>query len=255
MPRKWGQHFLRHKDLSEKIVSFADIRDTDTVLEIGPGKGILTEAIYKKTKKIFAIEVDKELSLYIKNKFPDINVINADVLKIELLSYINDDFKIISNLPYKISSPFILNLIEKWRKKVEIAVVLLQKELAERLIAKEGSKKYSPIGIYLRVYFEPEIKFHLSPGNFIPPPKVNSSLLVIKRRKEPFYSVKNPEEYKKFLSKLFSQRRKLIKNNLLKEECEIIKKSSLKELLSKRAEQVEEKLLFELYRVVKNGAG
>ncbi len=252
MPRKWGQHFLRFKKLSEKIVSFGEIKEDDTVLEIGPGRGILTEEIYKKTKNIIAVEVDKKLYEEIKSKYPDIKVINADVLKIDIFEYIKRNFKIISNLPYKISSPFVLSLIEKWKDKVLKSVVLLQKELAERLVFECGSKKYSPLGIYLRIFFTPRIMFHLSPGNFNPPPKVDSSVVVIDKRKTPLIPIKNPREIKNFLDKIFSQRRKVLKNNLTKEEVKILADNvRFREFLRKRAEELPEETIFEIFFYLK----
>ncbi len=252
MPRKWGQHFLRFKTLSEKIVSFGELKEDDTVLEIGPGRGILTEEIYKRTKNIIAVEVDKNLYEEIKIKYPDIKIVNADILKIDIFEYINGDFKIISNLPYKISSPFVLNLIEKWKDRVLKSVVLLQKELAERLVFKCGSKKYSPLGIYLRIFFEPKILFHLSPGNFNPPPKVDSSVVLIDKRKTPLIPIENPREIKNFLDKIFSQRRKVLKNNLTKEEVKILNESEkFKEFLRKRAEEIPEETIFEIFFYLK----
>ncbi len=158
----------------------------------------------------------------------------------------NKKFKIVSNLPYKISSPTLLKIF-KYRETFEEAVIVIQKELAERIISKENSKKYSPLSILMQIFFDIKIAFHLSPGSFNPPPQVDSSALVIKKRAVPLIDVKEPENFKSFLDRLFNQRRKKLRNNLLEKELYILRENKL---IEKRAEQLTIEELFSLYRRV-----
>ncbi len=244
MGRHWGQHFFWNKGLAEKIVNLIEIKDGDFVIEIGPGKGILTEFILKRTKNLIAIEIDQKLIIELRKKFPEIRIMEGDFLKIDLEQILNKNFKIVSNLPYKISSPTLLKIFE-YRKTFEEAVIVIQKELAERIISKENSKKYSPLSILMQIFFDIKIAFHLSPGSFNPPPQVDSSALVIKKRAVPLINIKEPENFKSFLDRIFNQRRKKLKNNLLEKELVRLKESKL---IEKRAEQLSINELFELYR-------
>ncbi len=246
MGRHWGQHFFWNKGLAEKIVNLIDIKKEDFVIEIGPGKGILTEFILKRTKNLIAIEIDQKLILELRKKFPELKIIEGDFLKIELEQILNKKFKIVSNLPYKISSPTLLKIF-KYRETFEEAVIVIQKELAERIISKENSKKYSPLSILMQIFFDIKIAFHLSPGSFNPPPQVDSSALVIKKRAVPLINVKEPENFKSFLDRLFNQRRKKLRNNLLEKELYILRENKL---IEKRAEQLTIEELFSLYRRV-----
>ncbi len=246
MGRHWGQHFFWNKGLAEKIVNLIEIKKEDFVIEIGPGKGILTEFILKRTKNLIAIEIDQKLILELRKKFPELKIIEGDFLKIELDQILNKKFKIVSNLPYKISSPTLLKIF-KYRETFEEAVIVIQKELAERIISKENSKKYSPLSILMQIFFDIKIAFHLSPGSFNPPPQVDSSALVIKKRAVPLIDVKEPENFKSFLDRLFNQRRKKLRNNLLEKELYILRENKL---IEKRAEQLTIEELFSLYRRV-----
>ncbi len=246
MGRHWGQHFFWNKGLAEKIVNLIEIKKGDFVIEIGPGKGILTEFILKKTENLVAIEIDKKLAGELKKKFEKLKIIEGDFLKIDLDSLLKKDFKLVSNLPYKISSPTLLKIF-KYRETFREGVIVIQKELAERIVSKENSKKYSPLSILLQIFFDMKIAFHLSPGSFNPPPLVDSSALVIKKREKPLLKLKNPEQFKSFLDRLFNQRRKKLKNNLTVEELKILKEN---DLIEKRAEQLSIYQLSELYRCV-----
>ena len=246
MGRHWGQHFFWNKGLAEKIVNLIEIKKEDFVIEIGPGKGILTEFILKRTKNLIAIEIDQKLIFELRKKFPELKIIEGDFLKIELDQILNKKFKIVSNLPYKISSPTLLKIF-KYRETFEEAVIVIQKELAERIISKENSKKYSPLSILMQIFFDIKIAFHLSPGSFNPPPQVDSSALVIKKRAVPLIDVKEPENFKSFLDRLFNQRRKKLRNNLLEKELYILRENKL---IEKRAEQLTIEELFSLYRRV-----
>jgi len=242
----WGQHFFWNKGLAKKIINLIEIKESDLVVEIGPGKGILTEIILEKTKNVIAVEIDKELAKGLKNKFPNLNVLNKDFLRMNYDKIIKKDFKLISNLPYKISSPTLFKLFELKNKFIE-GVLVIQKELAERIVSEHGSKKYSPISIILKNYFILKIAFHLSPGSFNPPPKVDSSALIIKKREKPKFKLSEPDKFKSFIDKLFRQRRKMIKNNMNDYELNKIDDCNI---LKKRAEQLSEAELVNIYKSI-----
>ncbi len=245
MGKHWGQHFFWNKGLAEKIVNLIRINKDDFVIEVGPGKGILTEFILKRTDNLLAIEIDKKLIEFLNEKFPDLNIINKDFIKTDISEYIgNKKFKLVSNLPYKISSPTLLKIFYNKDNFIE-GVIVIQKELAERVIAKEGSKKYSPLSILLQIFFDIKIAFHLSPGSFNPPPKVDSSAVIIRKRRKPLIEIKNPLEFKKFLDGLFNQRRKKLKNNLTEKELNILRDNPK---IQMRAEQLNFIELYELYK-------
>ncbi len=251
MGRHWGQHFFWNKGLAEKIVNLIDIKKGDYVIEIGPGKGILTEFILAKTDNLKVIEIDRKLADELRKKFENLEIIEGDFLKIDLDKILNKKFKLISNLPYKISSPTLLKIF-KYRESFQEGVLVIQKELAERIVSKENSKKYSPLSILLQIFFEIKIAFHLSPGSFNPPPQVDSSAIIIKKRKMPLFKIKEPEKFKEFLDRIFNQRRKKLKNNLLDCERDALKNEKIIEM---RAEQLSIARLYELYRRVYEACG
>jgi 16S rRNA (adenine1518-N6/adenine1519-N6)-dimethyltransferase len=247
MGKHWGQHFFWNRGLAEKIVNLIDIDKNDFVIEVGPGKGILTEFILRKTKNLLAIEIDGKLIELLHEKFPELNIINKDFIKTDISEYIKrEKFKFVSNLPYKISSPTLLKFFYNREKFIE-GVIVIQKELAERIVSKEGSKKYSPLSILLQIFFNIKIAFHLSPGSFNPPPQVDSSAIVIKKRESPLINIKEPLRFKEFLDRLFNQRRKKLKNNLLENEYKILRN---KPEIQMRAEQLDIYKLYELYKVI-----
>jgi len=196
--RTTGIHFLVDSELAERIVSLADVSNKD-VLEIGPGRGAITDHI-KNYKRLYLIEKEKTFEAYLRNKFPDAILIMGDALRENWPPF--DIF--ISNMPYKITSP----LLEKlWSTDFQMAVITVQKEVADRLIAKPNSKDYSKLSIMMQLKFDIDKEFEIPPYKFSPPPKVQSTVLTLRKR-----SVKIDEGFPEFLKVLFSQRRKKIKN-------------------------------------------
>jgi 16S rRNA (adenine1518-N6/adenine1519-N6)-dimethyltransferase len=196
--RTTGIHFLVDSELAKRIVSLADVRNKD-VLEIGPGRGAITDHI-KNYKRLYLIEKEKTFEAYLRNKFPDAILIMGDALRENWPPF--DIF--ISNMPYKITSP----LLEKlWSTDFQMAVITVQKEVADRLIAKPNSKDYSKLSIMMQLKFDIDKEFEIPPYKFSPPPKVQSTVLTLRKR-----SVKIDDGFPEFLKILFSQRRKKIKN-------------------------------------------
>lgn len=209
MKKKLGQNFLIDPNIAQLEINYANINKDDIVLEVGPGRGILTNLLAKKAKKVIAIEIDKNLFESLKETLPsNVILINNDILKINL-KYLPKFNKVVSNLPYWISSPFTFKLLEY---NFDLAILLYQKEFAERIVAKPGSKKYSRLSV--NVYYKSKCSLLriISKDVFYPVPKVDSAVVkLIPRKTSPFY-VENEIFFKDFLNVIFSQRRKKIKN-------------------------------------------
>jgi 16S rRNA (adenine1518-N6/adenine1519-N6)-dimethyltransferase len=211
--KKLGQNFLTDINIAEREIEYCDINRKDTVLEIGPGTGILTKILSKKASSVIAVEIDKVLIKNLRNFLPDnVLLINDDILNInfEKLPKFN---KIVSNLPYKISSPITFKLLNYDFSK---AVLMYQKEFAERLIAKPGNKQYSRItvGIYYKVNCE--ILDIISKKCFYPQPKVDSCIVRLIPKKSKPLKLINEDFYFDLVRILFNNRRKKIKNILNK---------------------------------------
>jgi len=211
MKKKLGQNFLIDKNIAELEVKQADVKKNDIVLEIGPGKGILTKILAEKAKKVIAIEIDETLVKKLRNILPDnVELIHEDALKIDFKTLPKFN-KIVSNLPYKISSPITFKFLDC---DFEVAILVYQKEFAERLIASPGSKNYSrlSVGIYYKSICE--IIRNIPKTCFKPQPKVDSIMIKIMPRKSPPFTVYNEEFFFNLTKNLFNYRRKKIKNIL-----------------------------------------
>lgn len=170
--RRLGQHFLTNPRITDKIVTLAGVTDHDTVLEIGPGKGILTESLLKKCHHVIAVEKDRNLATDLKEKYigdERVEIIGADFLKFDLSSY-TSRMKVVANLPYSVATEIIFRLIEH-RQYFSELYVMVQREVAERLVAKPGGKDYGVLTILTQLYSESHIVLKLPPGAFNPPPQ------------------------------------------------------------------------------------
>ena len=212
-----GQNFLSDKNIIKSIVDIGNIKNNNVIIEIGPGTGNLTEYILKKKpKKFFVIEKDSNLVELLYERFNNkLYIINKDVLKFKLNIISKEKFIIYGNLPYNIST----QILTKWikdREKFESCkklILMFQKEVANRIIAKTNSKNYGRLSIISnwRLYVKKE--FDISSNSFFPKPKVDSTLLsFIPKRK--YYNINNPENLEKITRIFFNQRRKMIKNPL-----------------------------------------
>jgi len=209
MKIKLGQNFLIDPNIAQLEVIYADIKKDDVVLEVGPGKGILTNLLAKNAKNVIAVEIDKNLFKSLKETLPsNVTLIHSNVLKLDFENLPKFN-KVVSNLPYQISSPFTFKLLDY---SFNLAVLVYQKEFAERIIAKPGSKKYSRLSV--NVYYKSECSLLriVSKSVFYPIPKVDSAIIKLVPRKTPAFSVKNEEFFKDFVNVMFSHRRKKIKN-------------------------------------------
>lgn len=215
-----GQNFLTSKSVLEEIAEAAEI-DNGGVLEIGPGFGVLTQELSAHAKKVVSIEIDERLNAVLRHTLAEcdnVKIINADVMKTDLKKLISDEFgneriSVAANLPYYITTPIITTLLEE-RLPIKNIVIMIQKEVAERLNAKPGTKDYGAITLLCRYYTEPEIVTSVPAGLFVPPPKVDSAVLKLKVLDEPSVKVKDEKIFFKTVKAAFSQRRKTLLNCL-----------------------------------------
>jgi len=211
-----GQHFLRDVRLLERIARTIDPRPEDVVIEIGPGKGALTRPLAGLVAKVAAIEKDRILAEALDADKPEnVVVVEGDALEASFKDLLGKAApgKIIGNLPYAISGPFLARMWEE-RRLFSRAAFLIQREVAERIAAGPGSKEFAPLSIMLQIYFEVKILFRVAPGSFTPPPKVDSAVVSLVRRETPLLAVADEAAFRRFLGGAFAQRRKTLLNNL-----------------------------------------
>ena len=214
--KKWGQNFLADRNLLDKIVRTIDPKKSDSILEIGPGEGALTELIFPKVKEMVAIEIDPMLIEHLKNResLKGLNIVHGDVLlqDIEKLP-VKNLVRVIGNIPYNITSPIIFWLIEQlhfW----DDAFIMMQKEVAERLSAVVGTKAYGRFTVVVGAYLNMEYCFTIPPDVFIPKPKVDSAIIRFTKKENPLISDEKYMRFNKLVSTAFSQRRKMLRNTL-----------------------------------------
>jgi len=203
-----GQNFLEDGNIAKKIVKSANITNSDKILEIGPGLGVLTDIIVERAGKTILIEKDKCLKSYLEGRYSnyEINVVEGDVLEMKL-----PDFdKVVSNLPFSISSPVTFKLLEC---DFKTGILTYQKQFAERMIADVGEEEYSRLSVMVSVYADVERLFNISKESFYPPPKVDATVIRLTPSK-PDFKLKNEEIFSKVVKELFNYRRKKIKNAL-----------------------------------------
>ena len=214
--KKWGQNFLVDKNLLERIVRIIDPKNNDSILEIGPGEGALTQHIFSKVKEMLVIEIDPLLVEILTNRedFFGLKVINSDILTqdIETLP-VNNPVRVIGNIPYNITSSIIFWLIEQFHFW-EDAFIMMQKEVAKRLTSKVGTKSYGRLTVVAGAYLDFEYCFTIPPDVFIPKPNVESAFVRFTKKKHPLISDKKYIRFNKLVASAFSQRRKMLRNTL-----------------------------------------
>ena len=213
MIKKLGQNFLIDHHVVEREVAYAQITKDDVVLEIGPGKGILTTELAEKARKVIAIEIDKQLVEHLHKVVPrNVELIHADALKIDFTTLPTFN-KIVSNLPFQISSPITFKFLEN---RFGMAVLIYQKEFADRMVAKPGTKDYSRLSVSTYYRAKCELLEIVSKTLFYPQPKVDSCMIRLIPRSFPPFSVVNESFFFDLTNKLFNHRRKKIKTTLNK---------------------------------------
>ena len=223
--KRLGQNFLVDGEVIQDIIEFANISPDDTIVEIGPGVGFVTEQLVKYAKKVIVIELDEEAIAELKKlDAPNLEIIHNDVLKTDLSSLTEDKFKVVANIPYYITSPIIAHLLgeiddlnNKNRNKITDILLMVQEEVARRMVATENSpsKQYGLLTILSQFWADVEIKELVGRRSFFPAPKVNSALVKLIVREKPKLQLTNYTHFRKTVKAAFSQRRKNIKNCLL----------------------------------------
>ena len=214
--KRWGQNFLADRNLLDKIVRTIDPKKSDSILEIGPGEGALTELIYPIVKEMVAIEIDPMLIEHLKNRetLKGLNIVHGDVLLQDIENLpVKNLVRVIGNIPYNITSPIIFWLIEQlhfW----DDAFIMMQKEVAERLSAVVGTKAYGRFTVVTGAYLNMEYCFTIPPDVFIPKPKVDSAIIRFTKKENPLISDEKYMRFNKLVSAAFSQRRKMLRNTL-----------------------------------------
>jgi len=242
--KRLGQHFLNSKGLVKKIVDFAEI-ENEIVLEIGSGKGILTRQIAQGAKKVFAVEIDKKLAQVLERmNLPNIIIINNDFLKLDLKNYQNP--VVVGNIPYSITTRIFEKLIEQ-RNCFKRAVLTIQKEYGQRILAKVNSRQYGMITLYVNYYYQINKAFVIQSRYFSPQPKV-SSVVISLTRKKPRFALKDDKAFFEFIKGIFCYRRKSLKNALISHLHELPEHID-KKLLGKRPQNL---ALNDFYRIYKN---
>ena len=218
--KRYGQNFLIDANILEKIVASAGITKEDTVLEIGPGIGTLTQYLAEAAKQVICVEIDKNMIPvleYTLADFDNVTVINQDILKADIVQILKENgaasAKVVANLPYYITTPIIMELLEK-DAPIESITVMIQKEVAERMQTGPGSKDYGALSLAVAFYSKAEVKMTVSPNCFIPRPNVDSAVIRLDKLKEPSVKVNNKSEMFRIIKGAFEQRRKTLTNAL-----------------------------------------
>lgn len=235
-PKKYlGQHFLKDQNIAKKIVDALQ-SDNTSVMEIGPGMGVLTKFLVARYPNLFLIEIDGESIRYLKGHYPTLEnrIIYGDFLKMELNSITAGPWSVIGNFPYNISSQIFFKVLEQ-RQTVRHVVGMVQKEVAQRIASPPGSKEYGILSVLLQAYYQVKLLFSVPPGVFIPPPKVNSAVLSLTRNAT--INLECDEAlFVKVVKQAFQTRRKTLRNAL--KNLNLPASLLAHELLNKRAEQL-----------------
>ena len=231
-----GQHFLKDLNIAQKIADILSLSNYKKVVEIGAGMGVLTQFLLKKDTEVYVVEIDKESVAYLEAHYPELRgkIIADDFLKYDIAGYLREPFAIIGNFPYNISTQIVFKLLEL-RDYVPEFSGMFQKEVAERICEREGSKTYGILSVLVQAFYEATYLFTVSEGVFNPPPKVKSGVLRLVRK--PDYHLDCDEAlFFTIVKTAFNQRRKTLRNSLKP----LLTNESLKKnsIFDKRPEQL-----------------
>ncbi len=223
--KQYGQNFLIDSNILEKIVSSAQVTKEDTVLEIGPGIGTMTQYLAESAGKVIAVEIDKTLIPVLEDTlsaYDNVEIINGDILKTDLAALAEEKnggkpFQVVANLPYYITTPIIMGLLQS-RIPPERMTIMIQKEVAERMQAEPGSKDYGSLSLAVQYYACPEIMMQVSPACFIPKPNVGSAVMRLTTYQEKPVQAEDEAHLFAVIRAAFGQRRKTLVNSLVNEK-------------------------------------
>lgn len=219
--KRFGQNFLIDEHVIEKIMKAADLTEEDCILEIGPGIGTMTQYLAEAVREVIAVEIDKNLIPILEDTLSDYsNIIikNEDILKVDINALVNQHnqgkpIKVVANLPYYITTPIIMGLFEK-HVPLESMIVMVQKEVAERMKVGPGTKDYGALSLAVQYYAEPEIVANVPQNCFIPRPNVGSAVIKLTQHRQPPVTTKDEAALFRIIRASFNQRRKTLINSL-----------------------------------------
>ncbi len=233
MSKKLGQNFLIKRGIVDEIVHAAELTPGEPVLEVGPGIGTLTQGLAQSGADVTAIELDRRLLEVLDTtlaSYDNVRIVHGDVLKLDVPSIMNHKpFKVIANLPYYITTPIIMSLLES-KLPIERLVVMVQKEVALRMVAKPGTKDYGALSVAVQYYTEPDIVLDVPPKSFLPAPAVTSSVIRCVLRDKPPVDVIDEKLFFRVVKAGFAQRRKTFANTM---KTTGLSKDRIEELLAK----------------------
>jgi 16S rRNA (adenine1518-N6/adenine1519-N6)-dimethyltransferase len=229
MGKKLGQHFLYDPKIAAKMCDAAEITRNDTVLEVGPGRGLITAELAKRAKQIIAVEKDTALAEALEGRFPNVTIIQHDILDIDWPHF----DKMVSNIPFEISSP----LLERIFEHHKLAILILQKEFAARLLAKPGEKDYSKLTVKCNYHCDAQKIGELKPGAFRPAPKVNATIVKLSPKKPPFTALPDFWDTVNFL---FQHKRKTVRAALKGRKADLPEELAKKRVFTLTLQELKE---------------
>ncbi|MCI5569196.1 MAG: 16S rRNA (adenine(1518)-N(6)/adenine(1519)-N(6))-dimethyltransferase RsmA [Candidatus Alectryocaccobium sp.] len=237
--KKFGQNFLIDSHVLDKIITAADIKDDDMILEIGPGIGTLTQLLAYNARKVVSVEIDNNLIPileYTLKDYDNVRIINEDILKLDIAKLVREEnnnrpIKVVANLPYYITTPIIMGLFEK-HVPIESITVMIQKEVADRMSAGPGTKNYGALSLAVQYYSEPYLAANVPPNCFMPRPDVSSAVIRLTLVKDKV-RVSNEETLFKLIKAAFAQRRKTFMNCLKNSDSFDLSKDEWETVFSK----------------------
>lgn len=215
--KQFGQHFLIDATVLDQMIAAAHLGPTDTILEIGPGLGVLSDQLAEAVAGLYLVELDRVLAERLQQRFarnPAVSVLSADFLKLEVArTFAEPRIHVVASLPYNVASPILFRLLEHRRQFPEVTV-MIQKEVAERLTAAPGTKAYGVPSVLTQLYATVETICTVGPRSFFPPPKVDSQVIRLQFQEEPRVALDDEKSFQRVVKAAFSQRRKTLRNTL-----------------------------------------
>ena len=231
--KRLGQHFLVDRNILNKVIWTAQVEKEDAVLEVGPGLGEMTIALARQAKRVIAIEIDSKLVAILNEKmknYPNVEVVKSDILKVDFNQFLKKEghpIKVVANLPYQVSTQLLFRFIES-KETFSTFTLMLQKEVAERLVAPPGGKEYGPLSIFIQMFLDVSIRFFIKPSAFFPPPKVESAAVQMVWKEKPMIETNDEEWFKRVVKACFGYRRKTLVNALKHSELSLPESIELK---------------------------
>jgi 16S rRNA (adenine1518-N6/adenine1519-N6)-dimethyltransferase len=204
-----GQHFLNDRRILQRIVDALELTGAETVIEIGPGRGSLSELLVPHARRLVLVEYDRALAERLRTRYaatPSVTVVEADILSVNLAEAAGGAFRLVGNVPYYITTPILFHALE--RPRPERAVYLVQREVADRIVAEPGTREYGALSVNVQALARAKILFRVAPGAFQPPPKVDSAVIKIEPRDDPAVTPDEEPTFRRFVIDAFGMRRK-----------------------------------------------